>query len=99
MGQRLDLHDKLLELCPNVYFQPPPSENMLYDCIVYNRSFIDIRFADNTPYKNKVRYQLTVISSDPDSDLPMKVANLPMCSYDRFFVADDLNHDVFRIFF
>lgn len=99
MAQRLDLQVLLKTFTPNVYFQPPPNVDMEYPAIVYNRDHIDIRHADNSPYKHKRRYQVTVIDRDPDSDIPGKVAELPSCSYDRSFAVNDLNHDVFNLFF
>lgn len=101
MAQRLELQTLLASLVGsnNVYFQPPPTVQMQYPCIVYNRDDIDTAFADNKPYKHKKRYQVTVIDKDPDSVIHEKVAALPMCSYDRFYTADNLNHDVFNLFF
>jgi hypothetical protein len=101
MAPRLDLQEKLKDLLGsnNVYFQPPPSVVMQYPCIVYQRDSAVAVFADNQLYKNKKRYQVTVIDKDPDSDIPDKVAALPLCSYDRFFTADSLNHDVYNLFF
>jgi hypothetical protein len=40
-----------------------------------------------------------VIDPDPDSPIVDAVAELPLCTYDRFFTADNLNHDVFNLFF
>lgn len=101
MAQRLDLQDLLVTLLgsDNVYFQPPPTVKMDYPCIIYRRDNIDIVFADNSTYKNKRRYQVTVVDRDPDSNLIEKVAALPLCSYERFYTADNLNHDVFNLFF
>lgn len=101
MAPRLELQALLEALLEsrNVYFQPPPSVQMEYPCIVYNRENKDTVFADNKPYKNKTRYQVTVIDSDPDSVIHEKVAELPLSSYDRFFAADNLNHDVYTLFF
>lgn len=101
MAPRLQLQAKLLGILgsPNVYFQPPPTIKMQYPCIVYNRDRIDTDFADDKPYKRTRRYQVTVIDQDPDSVIHEKVAELPMCSYDRFFTADNLNHDVYNLFF
>lgn len=101
MAPRLDLQELLVELLgsPNVYFQPPETVNLQYPCIVYHRDFVDTDHADNLPYKHVKRYSITVIDQDPDSDIPDKVGELPSCSYDRFFTADNLNHDVFRLFF
>lgn len=72
---------------------------MEYDCIVYERAKIQPDHADNRPYILHDRYQLTLIYEDPDSDLVKKVAQLPMCSHDRHFTADNLNHDVFNLYF
>lgn len=83
----------------NVYFQPPPGHQILYPCIVYKRDDMDISHADNAPYRAKKRYQITVIDKNPDSDIPDKVAALPTAAFDRNFVNDNLNHDVFNLFF
>lgn len=101
MAQRLELQSLLVSVLgsDNVYFQPPPSVKMQYPCIVYNRDDRDTIFADNAPYRMKTRYQVTVIDSNPDSDIHIKVGALPLCSYDRFFTADNLNHDVYNLFF
>lgn len=83
----------------HVYFQPPSNVQMKYPCIVYNRDNADTLFAGNKPYRYTKRYQVTVISQDPDSGISDKVAALPLCTYERFFTADNLNHDVLNIFF
>lgn len=101
MAPRSELQTLLVELLGSgyVYFQPPESTEMEYPCIMYHREHIDIRHANNAPYKHKKRYQITVVDADPDSDIPDKVAMLPSCSFDRAFKADNLNHDVFNIYF
>jgi hypothetical protein len=101
MAQRLELQAVLVDILgsSNVYFQPPPSIHMQYPCIVYNRDRVDAAYADNEPYKHKTRYQVMVIDANPDSDIHWKVGELPMSSYDRFFTADNLNHDVYNLFF
>jgi hypothetical protein len=99
MGQRLDLQTLLETITPNVYFQPPPSKKMEYPCIVYNRDYQKTEFADNSPYSHMKRYQVTVIDRNPDSTIPDRVRDLPLCAFDRFFAAEGLNHDVFKLFF
>lgn len=83
----------------HVYFQPPASVQMQYPAIVYNRDNADTSFAGNSPYRRVKRYQVTVIDRNPDSEIPDRVAALPMCSYNRFFTANNLNHDVFQLYF
>lgn len=101
MAQRLDLQTLLETLLgsENVYFQPPPGFMMSYPCIVYNRSNIRSKFADNVPYKLQKEYTITVIDANPDSEIPDKIAALPQCIFDRPFKSDNLNHDVFNILF
>lgn len=101
MSRRLDLQKLLVDLLgsKNVYFQPRETLTMEYPCIVYRRDYAKTDFADNRPYRFKKRYQITLIDIDPDSDIHEKLAALPLCVYDRFFTADNLNHDVYNIFF
>lgn len=101
MGLRLDLQLLLEALLgtSNVYFQPPANVQMEFPAIVYNRDSAETLFAGNVPYRYTKRYQVTVIDSDPDSGIPDKVAALPMCTFSRAFVADNLNHSVFNLYF
>lgn len=97
--KRLDLQTLLETLAPNVYFQPPDNLQIQYPCIVYQRYRAESEFADNIPYKFTRSYQVTVIDADPDSDIPNKVAALPSCTTNRNFVAGNLNHDVYTLYF
>jgi hypothetical protein len=99
MAPRVQLQSLLEQLAPNVYFQPPSNIQLNYPCILYARSSADQKRADNQTYHLTQRYTVTVIDRDPDSLIPGKVALLPMCSYERWFAADNLNHDVFNLFF
>lgn len=83
----------------NVYFQPPANLVMQYPCIIYKRDFAETEFAENVPYRATKRYLVTVVDRDPDSAIPDKIAKLPMCVFNRFYTADNLNHDVYYLFF
>lgn len=104
MGQRKDLHRVLVGLMApeeagNVYFQPPPSVSIQYPAIIYSRDSATTEFADDIPYTYTKRYQVTVIDQDPDSEIPDKVAQLPRCLFSRHFKVNNLNHDVFSLYF
>lgn len=101
MERRLQLHEIFTEVLGsrNVYFQPPPDLIMDYPCIVYKRDEADERFADNALYIKRKRYLVTVIDSDPDSIIPDKVAELPLTSFNRHYTSDDLNHDVYALYY
>lgn len=101
MGQRLDLHEELCTILGsrNVYFQPPTGFKMVYPCIVYSLSNIDTRFAENRPYVHFLKYTVTSIDRDPESETPHKLADLPMSSHNQQFVNDNLYHNVFTIYY
>lgn len=99
MGRRQNLHDLLTTITEHVYFQPPANVQMEYPCIRYQRDNANTKFAGNAPYRYTQRYQVTIISRNPDNDILEKVAKLPMCEYQRYFTADNLNHDVFVLYF
>lgn len=101
MGQRLDLHAYLEFLLGSdqVHFQPPVNVEMLYPAIVYERDYAESEFADNVPYRITKRYSVTVIDRNPDSEIPDKVLSMPSCRFNRHFKANQLNHDVFTLYF
>lgn len=100
MGSRLDLQAFLEEILesPNVYFQPPSTIKMSYDAIVYSRSDIMNKHANNSVYKQDQAYELVVIYRNPDSDIPKKISRLPNCRFNRHYTSDNLNHDVFTLY-
>ena len=90
---------KALDNAVKVYFQPPASMTMVYPCIVYQRDPGSSKFANNLPYNYEQQYQVSLISRSPDEAVKQKLAALPKSSHARFYVADNLNHDVFSIYF
>ena len=99
MGKRFDLSAKFHDLVNHVYFQPPTGTEMQYPCIVYKIDADAAKFADNHPYSHCTGYLVTVIDSNPDSELPGKIADFPMSSFVTKFTSDDLNHTVYKIYY
>jgi hypothetical protein len=101
MARRLELQQRLEQVLGSseVYFQPPTNIQLQYPCIIYKRSRMDTNFADNNPYTHTRQYTVTIIARDPDTSLVSAVAALPRCTHDTFFTADNLNHDVFSLYF
>lgn len=94
-----DLLEDLAGDSYTVYFAPDENVKMKYPCIVYQRDYADTKFADNKPYAHKKRYQVTVITQEPDDPVPDKVAMLPMSTFNRFFASEYLNHDIYNVYF
>lgn len=101
MDRRLSLQELLVNILGsnNVYFQPPETIKLHYPCIIYERDDVNQRYADNRTYISMVRYSLTLITRSPESNLVKAILELPYCSYDRYYAADTLNHDVFTLYY
>lgn len=97
---RLELDDIFREILGNnhTYFQPPESVKLQYPCIVYDRDIRTVK-ADDISYLYRCRYEVTLIAKDPDSELPLKILDLPYCSMDRHFTNDNLHHWVFTLYY
>lgn len=101
MDRRLELHERLCKIqgSRNVYFQPPTGFMMNYPCIVYKKSGNNVLHADNQPYVAKRQYTVTTISRDPDNDVGDKLMKMLHCGYDTSYVKDNLNHDVYKLYY
>lgn len=102
-----ELHELLCQIlnCPTrgfecrCYFQPPKSISMKYPAIVYGLSSIKSLFANDRVYVFGRQYVVTVIDKNPNSILVDRIAALPTSRHDRHYEADNLNHDVFELYF
>lgn len=105
-GNRLDLHNKFIDILgtknqqvTRVYFQPPATVKLEYPCIIYKRSNRKNFFSSNGLYMGMKQYLVTVVDKNPDSEIPEKVQKLPYCAFSTNFSVDNLNHDVFTLYF
>lgn len=83
----------------HTYFNPDTSIKLKYPCIIYKRDEIEPKYADNDIYGLNYRYQLILVDRDPDSPFVEKLAYLPSCRFVKHYIADNLSHDVFRIYY
>lgn len=107
MDRRLELHDILCEILNitdpvdgdrHTYFQPPASVKMKYPAIKYSLKRIDNKFADDKSYIQSPGYEVILIDENPDSEYVTKLLSLPLCSFERSYPANNLNHFVFTIY-
>ena len=101
MASRLDLHEILCGVLNSrsCYFQPPSSVRMQYPAIRYSIKDVEKRSADDIAYRKHPCYDLILIDKNPDSEFIEKLLDLPYCSYARHYESDNLNHDVFTLYF
>ncbi len=84
----------------NVYFQPPSTVKMQYPCIIYSLSEIHTKKANNQLYGSKICYSVMLINKDvTKSDVFEKLLKFPLCKFNRHYTADNLNHNVFSIYY
>lgn len=102
MAERLTLHEELCGLLGsrNVYFQPPESVKMQYDAIRYELGGKNLIRANNKIYKTTNQYDGVVITRNPDTAIPDAIlAHFEMCSFGKPYIADNLNHYPFTIYY
>lgn len=104
---RIRLHDEFIDILgtrgqevSRVYFQPPESLKMEYECIRYSRTGVNVQRANNGVYVTANKYEVIVIDYDPDSKIPDKILErFPMCTFDRAYVSDNLYHTALTLYY
>lgn len=102
MERLQELHNKLCGVLgtSNVYFNPPETTKLKYPCIIYHREDGDSKYADDKLYRYYKSYQITVIDRNPTSDLSDKIHyNFDLCQFERWYIADGLNHWILRLYY
>lgn len=101
MGSRVDLQ-RVLETAlgsKNVYYNPPATLKMRYDAIRYSLGQIRHRYANDANYSQLKSYDGIIISRQEDPEVINKIASLSYTSFGRPYVADNLYHYPFTIFY
>ena len=101
MSSRIDLQSKLEELLGsrNVYYQPPSTVMLNHPAIIYSKTRISSKFANDAKYSKMNCYELIVIDRKPDNPVIDKLLDLPYSSYDRHYESDNLHHDVITLYY
>lgn len=95
---RSDFHKRLESLGCRAYFQPPSNVSMGYPCIVYELDRFVKKRADDSTYLKTWRYQVKLITKNPDDPLVDALASLVHSEFERHYTIDTLNHFVFNIY-
>ena len=97
---RSDFHNRLQNLAPGyrIYFQPPSDIKMAYPAIVYEIERVVKKRADNKSYLQNRRYQVKLITKNPDDQVFDALASLVHSEFELHYTADGLNHFVFNIY-
>lgn len=97
---RLSLHKILCEVLESEHcYFVRPSKRISYPAIIYSFSGIETKKANNQIYFVRMRWNLQLITYDFDEELFKKILALPYCSFDRHYIADNLNHFTFTLYY
>lgn len=102
MGNRLSLHNKLVELLgsSNVYYQPPSNVKLVYPCVLYNQNVGDSKKASNKLYTYKESYDITFIfRTSNDNIVNSMLTEFTYCSESRRYIAENLYHYTFTLYY
>ena len=101
MATRIDLSNKFKEILgnTNVYFQPPESQKLKYDCIVFKDITPFTKRANNFVYILNHKYRATYITSNPKSPIVDRMLReFQMIDRVNDFITDGLYHYVYEIY-
>lgn len=82
-----------------VYGVEPTNTSMVFPAVRFEKSDEEVVYADNLPYDITDAYLVTVIEDDPNTPVAKLVRQLPWCAFDRYYVAEQLHHTTYKIFF
>lgn len=102
MGDRLSLHNKLVEILnsKNAYYQPPANVNLVYPCVIYNQNAGDIKKANNKLYKYTRKYEVTFIFKSSNDDITLTMLDtFKYCTEGPMFITDNLYHYTFELYY
>lgn len=104
MDRRLKLDTELREVLQdslgyvNIYFQPPESVKMKYDCIRYKKTTMTVLRANDRVYQTRDTYEIIIISRDVDCEVPKAFQkHFTSATPGRYYMADNLHHFPFTI--
>ena len=100
MDRRIALHNLLKSSNPaSCWFQPPDNTKLVYPAIVYKRKHGNINHADNRAYLCKPCYEIKVFDANPDSPfIQWMIENVPGVRYVNHFTSNNLNVEVFEVY-
>ena len=100
-ARRIELQSKLEKLLGsrNVYYQPPETVRMEYPAIVYSKKDIESRYANDAKYSKLNCYEIILIDRLPDNSVIEELLDIPYLTFDRHYNSDNLNHDVFTLYY
>lgn len=99
-ARELELHDILLQNCPNVYLQVPSNMQMKYPCIKYSKGVGAKQFGNDRVYLDIQAWDITVIDRNPDSTIATKLeSDLQYCTIQQRYVVDGLNHTTLKLYY
>lgn len=99
--KRQKLHKQIQNLVGEdvkVYFEVDTNTKMQYPCVIYRRTRFKNEWANNHKYLDNAEYDIIYVTAEPDDETVKALLTLPMSSYDRRYVTQNMYHDVLQVF-
>lgn len=83
-----------------VHFQPSESIKLTFPCILFKFEGFKDFFANDGRHMLREKYSVTHVYQNPEADLKEEILSAFLfASFDRQYIADNLYHDVYTIYY
>nr|DAD73345.1 MAG TPA: tail completion protein [Siphoviridae sp. ctKm44]DAE09866.1 MAG TPA: tail completion protein [Siphoviridae sp. ctJdE31] len=103
MSKRMLIRDVLMKAIQKsnedykLFYNPVSNTNLTYPCILYKRSAVRQRHADNIRYHTHESYEITVIDKRVESPVIDILLDSQYCVYENEFIVDNMHHTILKI--
>ena len=80
-----------------LFYNPTSTTTLTYPCILYKRTGIRQRHADNIRYHSHEVYQITIIDKRVDTPILPHLLESQYCVYENEFIVDNMHHTILKI--
>lgn len=83
-----------------VHFQPSESVKLKFPCLIFKFDGYKDFFANDGRHMLREKYSVTHVYQNPEADLQEEIlSSFLFASFDRPYIADNLYHDVYTIYY
>lgn len=80
-----------------LFYNPTSNTILTYPCILYKRTGIRQRHADNVRYHSHEVYQITIIDKRVETPILPQLLENQYCVYENEFIVDNMHHTILKI--
>ena len=103
MSKRMLIRDILMKAIQKsnedykLFYNPTSNTTLTYPCILYKRTGIRQRHADNICYHSHEVYQVTIIDKRVGTPILPQLLENQYCVYENEFIVDNMHQTILKI--